>query len=66
MSAWTKQQLESMLEDVVTVLDLSDDMLEKHGPNGTPPAELVRLVLEQKYKQIRMLKARMKQIEPKR
>lgn len=55
-----------MLEDVVTVLDLSDDMLEKHGPNGTPPAELVRLVLEQKYKQIRMLKARMKQIEPKR
>ena len=66
MSTWTKQQLESMLEDVITVLDLSGDMLEKHGPNATPPAELVRLVLEQKDKQIRMLKAGMKQIEPKK
>ena len=55
-----------MLEDVITVLDLSGDMLEKHGPNATPPAELVRLVLEQKDKQIRMLKAGMKQIEPKK
>lgn len=64
MSAWTKQELESMLEDVVTVLDLSDEMLEKHGPMATSPAELVRLVIEEKDKAIRNLKAGMKQIEP--
>ena len=66
MSAWTKQQLESMLEDVVTVLDLSDDMLEKHGPAATEPAELVRLVLEQKDREIRNLKAGLKKIEGKK
>lgn len=36
---------------------------EKHGPLGTAPAELVRLVLEQKDKEIRMLKAGMVEIE---
>jgi len=51
-----------MLEDVVTVLDLSDSMIEKHGPIGTAPAELVRLVLEQKDKEIAMLKAGMVKI----
>ena len=63
MSCWTKPELENMLEDVVNELDLSEIMIEKHGPLGTTPAELVRLVLEQKDKQIRMLKADMKQIE---
>lgn len=38
-------------------------MIEKHGPLGTAPAELVRLVLEQKDKEIRMLKAGMVEIE---
>lgn len=52
-----------MLEDVVNVLELSEIAIEKHGPLGTPPAELVRLVLEQKDNQIRMLKAGMVQIE---
>ena len=56
MSYWTKEQLENMLEDVVNELDLSDSMIEKHGPIGTPPAELVRLVLERKDLEIRMLK----------
>ncbi len=56
MSCWTKQELENMLEDVVNVLDLSDGMLEEHGPIGTPPAELVRLVLERKDREIAMLK----------
>lgn len=51
-----------MLEDVVNELDLSEAMIEKHGPLGTAPAELVRLALEQKDKQIAMLKAGMKQI----
>jgi len=55
-----------MLEDVVTVLDLSDDMLEKHGPAATEPAELVRLVLEQKDREIRNLKAGLKKIEGKK
>lgn len=56
MSCWTKKELEDMLEEVVTVLDLSDAMIEKHGQEGTTPAELVRLVLEQKDQEIIMLK----------
>ena len=56
MSCHTKEQLEGMLEDVVNELDLSDGMIEKHGPLGTAPAELVRLVLERKNRQIQMLK----------
>ena len=61
--SWTKDEMRAMLEDVVTVLDLSDSMIEKHGPIGTAPAELVRLVLEQKDKEIAMLKAGMVKIE---
>lgn len=60
---WTKPEMRSMLEDVVTVLDLSESMLEKHGPLATQPAELVRLVLEQKNREIKMLRANMKKIE---
>lgn len=56
MSAWTKEELENMLEDVVNELDLSDNMIQKHGPLSTPPAELVRMVLYQKDLEIRMLK----------
>lgn len=56
MSCWDKEQLENMLEDVVNELDLSDTMIEKHGPLGTPPAELVRQVLEQKNMEIRRLR----------
>ena len=63
MSCWTKEQLENMLEDVVNELNLSDAMIEKHGQEGTTPATLVRLVLEQKDNQIKMLKLGMKQIE---
>jgi hypothetical protein len=55
VSAWTKKELESMLEDVVNELDLSEDMIAKHGPLATPPAELVRAVIDQKDRQIRML-----------
>ena len=56
MSCWSKEQLEQMLEDVVNELDLSDIAIEKHGPLGTKPAELVRLVLSQKDREIRILK----------
>lgn len=63
MSCCTKIELENMLEDVVNELDLSEIMIEKHGPLGTAPSELVRLVLEQKNKEIRMLKDRMVKIE---
>ena len=62
MSKWNKEELESMLEDVVNELDLSEIAIEEHGPLGTPPSELVRLVLEQKDNQITMLKIGMKQI----
>ena len=56
MSCWTKQELENMLEDVVNELALSDGMIEKHGPLGTSPAELVRLVLARKDIEINALK----------
>jgi len=50
------EELKNMLEDVVNELDLSESAEGKHGPRGTSPAELVRLVLEEKDRQIRMLK----------
>ena len=56
MSCWDKEQLENMLEDVVNELDLSEAMIEKHGPMGTAPAELVKLILEQKNREIDLLK----------
>lgn len=59
---WTNEEMRSMLEDVVTVLDLSEEMIFEHGQIGTAPAELVRLVLEQKDKEIRMLELNMKRI----
>jgi hypothetical protein len=59
MSCWNKEQLEQMLEDVINELDLSESAIAEHGPMGTPPAELVRLVLDQKDKEISMLKAGM-------
>ena len=59
MSCWNKEQLENMLEDVVNELHLSDEMITTHGPLGTAPAELVRLVLERKDRIIAMLKAGM-------
>jgi hypothetical protein len=62
MSCWTKTELENMLEDVVNELDLSGKMIEKHGQEGTAPATLVRLVLQEKDQQIRMLRLGMVQI----
>ena len=56
MTCHTKEELEEMLFDVVNELDLSDGMIEEHGPHGTPPATLVRLVLERKNREIQMLK----------
>jgi hypothetical protein len=54
--AHTYDELRDMLFSVVDELDLSDVAIEKHGPLGTPPAELVRKVLDQKDRTIRMLK----------
>ncbi|MEA3420839.1 MAG: hypothetical protein U9Q97_04080 [Acidobacteriota bacterium] len=62
MTCWNKEELENMLEDVINELELSDSAIEKHGPLGTSPAELVRLVLEQKDRQIAALEVGMKQI----
>ena len=66
MSNHSKDELEQMLFDVVNELDLSDVMLEVHGPLGTAPAILVRLVLEQKNRQIAMLRAGFVEIVPTR
>jgi len=62
MSCWTKEQLENMLFDVVDELNLSEDMIEKHGPLGTAPAVLVRKVLDQKDMQIKALRQGFKEI----
>lgn len=59
---YTYEQLGNMLEDVVNVLDLSDSMIDKHGPLGTAPAELVRSVLEQKNLVIKLLKSGLKEV----
>ena len=59
MSCHSKETLEQMLEDVVNELDLSDIAIAEHGPLGTPPAELVRLVLKEKNKRIYILEAGM-------
>lgn len=64
MSCWNKEQLENMLEDVVNELNLSEWMIERHGPLGTPPAELVRLVLEQKDMQIAALRQGFADLSP--
>lgn len=62
MSFHTKKELENMLEDVINELDLSQEMIEKHGQEGTAPAILVRSVLEQKNREIKMLKQKFKKI----
>ena len=54
------EEYTNKLEDVINELDLSELMIEEHGQHGTPPHELVKLVLEQKDQQIRMLKLGMK------
>ena len=62
MSCHTRDELEQMLEDVVNELDLSESAIAEHGPMGTPPAQLVRLVLQQKDMTIRMLRAGMVEV----
>lgn len=59
----TKEDLVNMLEDVVNQLALSEIMIEKHGPLGTPPAELVRLILEEKDLKINALKQEFAEIK---
>jgi hypothetical protein len=58
----TREDYRNMLEDVVNELNLSESMIEQHGQCGTAPAELVRLVLEQKDLQISALSRGMKMI----
>lgn len=60
--SYTNEEMRSMLEDVVTVLDLSEEMIFKHGQTATEPAELVRIVLEQKDMEIKMLQLNMKKL----
>lgn len=49
------EELRNLLEDVVNELDLSEGMIEEHGPLGTAPAKLVALVLARKNTEIAML-----------
>ena len=48
-------RMRDLLEDVVNALDLSEIAVETHGPLGTEPAELVKLVLQQKDREIALL-----------
>ena len=50
------EELENMLEDVVNALRLTDEMIHEHGPMGTSPAELTRLSLESRDRQISNLR----------
>lgn len=61
--SYNREQLRQMLYDVVDVLSLSDSMIEKHGPLGTPPAQLVREVLAEKDRTIELLRAGFKEIK---
>lgn len=63
MSKWNKEELENMLEDVVNELNLSESAIEKHGPLGTSPAELVRMILEEKDLRIMALERGVKVID---
>lgn len=63
MSRYTNQELEDMLTAVVDELNLSDAMIEKHGPLGTPVHVMVREVLDQKDLEITALKSGMKVIK---
>lgn len=49
-------RMRNLLEDVVNALDLSEIAVETHGPLGTEPAELVKLVLQQKDREIALLR----------
>jgi len=60
-----KEQLKNMLEDVVNVLDLSNETIEKHSPLGTAPSELVKAVIEEKNLHIKALENGMIQIKNK-
>jgi|APSaa5957512576_1039674.scaffolds.fasta_scaffold200437_2 hypothetical protein len=62
MSCLNTKELEQMLEDVVNKLDLSNSALTKHEQIGTPPAELVRIVFDEKESTIRALIAGMRNI----
>jgi hypothetical protein len=63
MSCWTKEQLEDMLYDVVDQLGLSEYAIDKHGPLGTEPSKLVKLVLEEKSLIIKVLSNRAEKAE---
>lgn len=62
MSAWNKEELENMLGAVINELNLSGDMVDKHGQLGTSPAELVRLVLDEKDLRINALENHIKNL----
>jgi hypothetical protein len=56
------EDLTNMLEDVVNELPLTEIAVEHHGQMGTPPAELVRIIIEAKDETIARLKAGLKMV----
>jgi|TARA_R110000824_G_scaffold165786_1_gene342457 hypothetical protein len=59
MKPYTNDELKNMLRDVVDELDLSEYAIEKHGPMGTAPAEMVREVMDEKDRIIASLRSGM-------
>jgi uncharacterized coiled-coil DUF342 family protein len=49
------EHYKNLLEDVVNELRLSESAIQEHGPLGTEPSILVRLVLQEKDRTIRYL-----------
>ena len=62
MSAYTKYELENMLEDIINELDLSKSTIEKYGSLAIEPSKLVKLVLEEKNMKISILELQIKQL----
>ena len=63
MSCYKKEELQNMLEDVVNELCLSDIAIENHGQLGTPPSDLLRLVLCEKNKRMNRMNAKLANIK---
>lgn len=56
MSAYTKQELENELENVINELSLPEEIIYKYWSSPIDVHILVRKVIEQKDKEITMLK----------
>lgn len=57
MSNWTKEELDSMMSDIVSELCpyMTEDRSRDYGQNGYPVSELVRKVMEDINKEVSII-----------